>query len=173
MNLQQIQDTIPSFAKDIKLNFSSLMNGETILTPQQFLGTLLATSIASKNKLLLQAITEHVDGKLSNEAIHAAKTAATLMAMTNVYYRFTHLVSNQDYSKIPPNLRMSAMAQPGIEKNDFELFSLAVSAINGCGKCMDAHEITLRKHGVSLEVIHTVIRMAAIVHSLATAVEVM
>lgn len=173
MNLQQIQDSLPNYAKDIKLNLSSLMNNETLLTPQQFYGTLVACGFASKNKRLLNAIEERAQSHLSPDALSAAKSAAALMAMTNVYYRFTHLVSNQEYSRLPANLRMSVMAQPGIEKLDFELFSLAVSAMNGCGKCMDAHESVLSKQGVSKESIQTVVRMAAIIQATANTLDML
>ncbi len=61
------------------------------------------------------------------------------MAMNNVYYRFTHLAGNQEYRNMPAKLRMNVIGATGIDKIDFELFSLAVSAINGCGMCIDAH----------------------------------
>jgi lipoyl-dependent peroxiredoxin subunit D len=171
MMLQSILETFPPYAKDIKLNFSSLLNSETNLTQQQFWGTLLSCAMASKNKLLLNAISENAKSKLTDEAYSAAKSAAALMAMNNIYYRFTHLVSNTEYTRLPANLRMTTLAQPGIEKMDFELFSLAVSAINGCGMCMDAHEKILSKHGVSKENIQMAIRIAAIIYATATVLE--
>ncbi len=165
MTLQSIQESFPAYAKDIKLNFSSLMNSETVLTQQQFWGTLLACAMTCKNTLLLNAISENAEKNLSAEAYTAAKSAAALMAMNNIYYRFTHLVSNTEYARLPANLRMNSMAQPGIDKVDFELYSLAVSAINGCGLCMDAHEKTLSKHGVSKEAVQTAVRIASIIHA--------
>ena len=62
------------------------------------------------------------------------------MAMNNIYYRFVHLVHAADYKTMPAKLRMNAMAKPGVDKVDFELWSLAVSAVNGCGMCLEAHE---------------------------------
>ena len=62
------------------------------------------------------------------------------MAMNNVYYRFVHLASNPIYGTLPAKLRMNVIGAPGIDKADFELFSLAVSAQNGCGMCIDSHE---------------------------------
>ena len=171
MTLQIVQDLMPAYAKDIKLNLSSLLNSETLLSKQQFWGVMLASAMASKNKLLLNAIAETAQTHLSPEAINAAKGAAALMAMNNIYYRFTHLVSEPEYSRMPANLRMSMMAQPGIDKMDFELFSLAVSAINGCGKCIDAHEKVLTSHTMSKEVIQTAVRIASIIHAVATVLE--
>ena len=68
------------------------------------------------------------EGKLSAEAANAARGAAAVMAMNNVYYRFVHLASNPEYATLPAKLRMNFIGSPGIEKDDFELFSLAVSA---------------------------------------------
>lgn len=171
MTLQSIQDSLPNYAKDIKLNLSSLLNNDNNLTQQQLWGTLLACAMASKNQRLLNAVKLHAQENLSSEAIHAAQGAAALMAMNNIYYRFTHLVSNTDYAKMPANLRMSLMAQPGIDKLDFELFSLAVSAINGCGMCIDSHEKVLTTKGMSKETIQAVVRVASIMHAVTTVLE--
>ena len=69
--------------------------------------------------------------------------------MNNVYYRFVHLVGNDEYAKLPARLRMNVIGSPGVDKTDFELYSLAVSAINGCGACVAAHERAVRKAGIS------------------------
>lgn len=171
MTMETIQEKIPSYAKDIKLNLSSLLNNEGPLTEQQFWGIMLASALASKNKLLLNTVTEVASTHLSSEAMSAAKGAAALMAMNNIYYRFTHLVSDPEYASMPANLRMSLMAQPGIDKMDFELFSLAVSAINGCGKCIDAHEKVLTKHGMGKESIQMAVRIASIISATALVLE--
>ena len=171
MTLQIVQDLMPAYAKDIKLNLSSLLNNEEPLTKQQFWGVMLASAMASKNKLLLNAVAETAHSNLSSEAESAAKSAASLMAMNNIYYRFTHLVSDPEYSRMPANLRMSILAQPSVASQDFELFSLAVSAINGCGKCIDAHEKVLKNHAMSKEAIQMAIRIASIIHAAATVLE--
>ncbi len=77
------------------------------------------------------------------------------MGMNNVYYRFVHLASNKQYGTLPAKLRMNIIANPGVDKTDFELWSLAVSAINGCGMCIDAHEAVLLKAGMPVEQIQT------------------
>ncbi len=93
------------------------------------------------------------------------------MAMNNVYYRFLHLASNKEYGTMPARLRMNVIAKPGVDKADFELWSLAVSAINGCGACIDAHEKVLQEAGVSSAAIQSAVRMAAIIQSVAVALE--
>ena len=72
---------------------------------------------------------------------------------------------------MPARLRMNVIANPGVEKVDFELWSLAVSAINGCGACIDAHEKTLNEAGVAPASIQTAVRFAAIIQSVAVAIE--
>ena len=64
-------------------------------------------------------------------------------------------------------LRMNVIGAPGIDKADFELFSLAVSAINGCGMCIDAHARVLAEHDVKADTIQTAVRIAAVVNGLA------
>src|SRR5690606_26177579 len=103
--------------------------------------------------------------KLSPEAYTAAKTAAAIMAMNNVYYRSLHLLANEEYRTLRAGLRMNALANPGVDKADFELWSLAVSAINGCGMCLDSHEEELRKRGLSATQIQAAIRIAAVVNA--------
>jgi alkyl hydroperoxide reductase subunit D len=108
---------------------------------------------------------------LSAEQIGAAKIAVSLMGMNNIYYRFTHLVSAKDYATMPAKLRMTAMAKPGIAHAEFELLSLAVSAINGCGMCMDSHEQAVRKGGIEPAAIQAAVRIAAVVHAVAVTLD--
>lgn len=91
--------------------------------------------------------------------------------MNNVYYRFVHLASNPEYKTMPARLRMNWLGSPRVDRADFELWALAASAINGCGACMDAHEKALRQSGVSSDTIQTAVRFAAIVQSVAVAIE--
>lgn len=101
----------------------------------------------------------------------AAKTAASLMAMNNVYYRFTHLVGQEEYRRLPARLRMQAIANPGVDKVDFELWSLAVSAINGCGACLEAHEKQVIGQGIRPQAVQDAVRIAAVLHGIAVALE--
>ena len=170
MTIDNIRDLIPDYAKDLKLNLSSVLTEEG-LTEQQRWGTLLASALAAREPHLVQAVAEEAATRLSPEAVKAAKAAASIMAMNNIYYRFTHLASDPDYSAMPARLRMSVIGNPGVEKSDFELWSLAVSAINGCGRCIDAHEQVLRKAGMTREQIQQAVRIASIVHAVAATLE--
>jgi alkyl hydroperoxide reductase subunit D len=88
-----------------------------------------------------------------------------------VYYRFTHLVEDTEYATLPARLRMNVIGNPGIAKVDFELLSLAVSAINGCGACIVAHERQVRQHGLGREAVQSAVRIAATVHAVARVLE--
>jgi alkyl hydroperoxide reductase subunit D len=164
MSLQSLRDVLPDYAKDLKLNLGSLST-ESILDDQKKWGVFLASAHGAANPEVVAAIEAEVKDRLSPEAAEAARAAAAMMGMNNVYYRFTHLVGNTAYRTLPARLRMNAIANPGVQKVDFELWSMAVSAINGCGMCMQAHEAELGKQGVTTEQIQTAVRIAAVVNA--------
>jgi alkyl hydroperoxide reductase subunit D len=145
---------------------SSLLQDQS-LSDQQKYGTLLACAHATGFRPLIAEAEAEAAAKLSAEALTAARAAAAIMAMNNVYYRFTHLASNPEYQTLPARLRMNVIGAPGIEKADFELFCLAVSAINGCGACIDSHEKVLKQHGVKTETIQASVRLASVVQAVA------
>ena len=165
-----MKDSIPDFAKDVRLNLTSMASDET-LDAQTKYGLFLACAIATRNPAVISAMEAVAAEKLTPAAIAAAKSAAVVMAMNNIYYRFVHLASNKEYATMPARLRMNVIANPGVDKADFELWSLAVSAINGCGACIDAHEKALNEAGVAAATIQTAVRFAAIIQSVAVAIE--
>ena len=170
MSIESLKDALPDYARDLKLNLSSLAQ-ETLLTEQQRAGTFIACALASRERITTNAILSEFAPKLSPEALNAARAAASIMAMNNIYYRFTHLASATDYKTLPARLRMNVIGKPGVDKADFELWCLAVSAINGCGVCIDSHEKILREAGLSAEEIQAAVRIAAVVHGVAATLE--
>ncbi len=164
MSIDTLRDLIPAYAKDISLNLGSLAS-ETVLNDQQKWGTFLASAHAIGVAPVVKAIEAAAAEHLSPEAMSAAKSAAAIMGMNNIYYRSLHLMHNNDYTTLPARLRMNVLANPGVDKIDFELWSTAVSAINGCGACLDAHEGELKKHMVPAVQIQAALRIAAVVHA--------
>ncbi len=165
MSIDALRDLLPAYAKDLSLNLSSLA-GETVLTDQQKWGALLASAYAVGEGRTVQAIAGAAQAAgLTEEAANAAKAAAAMMGMNNVYYRTLHLLKNSEYRTLPARLRMNIIANPGADKTDFELWSLAVSAINGCGACLDSHEEELKKRRVPAAQIQTAFRIAAVVNA--------
>lgn len=170
MALDDLKNRLPDYAKDIKLNLSAL-GRETALNEQQLYGTMVACALATSNQTVIKDIVEEAKPKLSAEALEATKAAASIMAMNNIYYRFVHLASSDDYKTMPAKLRMNVIGKPGIDKTDFELFSLAVSAMNGCGMCIDSHEGVLKKGGIKAEAIQAAVRVASVLHAVARTLE--
>lgn len=166
MTLDQLLDTVPAYAKDLKLNFTSLLR-QTELSEQQIWGTLVATAMAARNASLLEAVLTEAPQHLSAQGLEAARAAAAIMGMNNIYYRFQHLTTNPKYATLPARLRMNVMRSHGVDQADFELWCTAVSAINGCATCVDSHEKKLREVGMSEESLLAAIRIAAVVHGLA------
>ena len=173
MDLTRIKNLIPDYAKDLKLNLSSVLTPEGApgLTPTQILGTALASTIAARNPVLLAEIEALAAAELDDAQINAARAAASIMGMNNIYYRFTHLVGNDEYSKLPARLRMNVIGNPGVDKLDFELYSLAVSAINGCGACVASHEKVVRNGGLGADAVQSAVRIAAVINGIAVALE--
>jgi len=169
MSIDAIKARIPDYAKDLRLNIGSLAS-EPSLTTQQRAGTFVASALATRNAELTASILAEFGPLLSPEALGAAKSAAAIMGMNNIYYRFTHLVGGE-YPNMPAKLRMNVMVRPGVEKVDFELWSLAVSAINGCGMCMESHEKVVRHAGLTQEQVQSAVRIAAVVHAVAAVLD--
>jgi alkyl hydroperoxide reductase subunit D len=166
MSIDTLKSALPDYAKDLKLNLSTLA-AEPSLGDEQRAGTFIASALAARNPCVIDAVVAAFAPHMRPEAVEAAKAAAAIMAMNNIYYRFTHMVGSEDYRKMPARLRMNVIARPGVDKADFELWALAVSAINGCAMCVDAHERELRKAGVSVDAIQAAVRIAAVVHAVA------
>jgi alkyl hydroperoxide reductase subunit D len=173
MSLDLLKSALPDYAKDLRLNLESVLSegGAQGLELRQLRAVALASAIASRHKPLVGALEPVAAESLSPAEIAGVRAAAAMMAMTNVYYRFTHLLSNKEYETMRAGLRMNVMRDPGIDKLSFELCALAVSAINGCGACVDSHEKTLREHGVSAQGVQSAARIAAVVHAVAVTLE--
>jgi len=131
----------------------------------------VACAIASRNEDLTSAAMEEAQSHLTPQALEAAKSAAAVMGMNNIYYRFLHLSSNPNYQTMRAGLRMNAIRTHGIDQLDFELWCLAVSALNGCGACVDSHEKVLREKGFGEEKIMAAVRVASVLHGIASVLD--
>ncbi|QSX79787.1 carboxymuconolactone decarboxylase family protein [Agrilutibacter solisilvae] len=173
MSLPELRSQIPDYAKDLRLNLESVLSdaGSPGLDGKRIRAIALACAIAGRHAPLVAAIESFAAEQLSPEEINGARAAAAIMAMNNVYYRATHLIQNDEYGKLRAGLRMNIMGNPGIDKMTFELASLAVSAINGCGACMDSHERTLRQHDITAQGVQSALKIAAVVHAVAVTLE--
>ena len=173
MSLDTIKDQLPDYARDLKLNLGSVLTsqGAPGLSEKQIATVALATAIAARNVQFTQAIEAWAKPQLDDAHVNAARAAAAIMGMNNIYYRFLHLVEDGEYQTLPARLRMNVIGNPGIDKLDFELLSLAVSAVNGCGMCITSHERKLREGGVSREQIQSAVRIASVIDAVASVAE--
>lgn len=167
MSLKLFADALPDHARDIRCNLDAILQEER-LSDQRKYGLLLACAHGTAYRPIVDAAEAESAGKLSAEAACAARASAAVMTMNNVYYRFVHLAANPDYGQMPSKLRMNVIGSPGIEKEDFELFCLAVSVMNGCGMCVDSHEKVLKTHRVPAEAIQSAARIAAVMKAAAS-----
>ncbi len=167
MNFDQLKDRIPEHAKDLRINLG-IIASSTALTPQQAWGTALATAVTSRSPELVAAVLAEAGDRLSPEAQAAARGAASIMGMNNVYYRFTHMMGDAaEYKSMPARLRMQLIGKPGVDHLDFELWCLACSAITGCEMCVQSHERVVREKGGSKEIVQDAVRIAAVMHAVA------
>src|SRR5580658_187977 len=171
--LEGIREALPGYARDLQLNLGSVLTpaGAPGLSERQIWAVALAAALASRNAAFSRELQTLAAPHLDAAHVTAAHAAAAVMGMNNVYYRFLHLVEDPEYATLPARLRMNVIGNPGIEKLDFELLSLAVSAINGCGTCVASHERQLRKHELTRETVQSAVRIAATVHAVARVLE--
>lgn len=168
--MKTIQELIPDYAKDLRINLGGLERLES-LSADQLWGAVLAVALVTRSRRLLREADALAREHLSDPVAGAARTAAALMGMNNVYYRALHLSSNDAYGRMPARLRMQGLASHGVAQLDFELWCLAVSAVNGCGACIDSHERKLRQEGASEVQIQDAIRVAAILNGAAAVID--
>jgi alkyl hydroperoxide reductase subunit D len=165
MALDALAAALPPYAADIAANLTAL-SAETLLSDQQKWGCFVAAAHAVATPAALQAIEAAASAAgLTANARSAARGAAAIMAQNNIYFRALTLLKNQDYRALRSRLRMSLAFNPPVPKDDFDLWCVAVSAINGCPDCLDAHEGALRARGVSAEAVQAALRIAAVVHA--------
>lgn len=170
MPLEELANRLPNAARDIKQNLATVA-ASTVLSEQQLWGALLASALASRSAGVLEAIAAEAATHLSPAAQEAAKAAHAIMAMNNVYYRSLHMIHDEALYKMPARLRMTVVGNPGVDKVDFELWELAVSAVNGCDSCLKAHVKGILAAGGTLELIQETLRVASVVHAVAAVLE--
>lgn len=164
--LRSITDSIPDYAKDIRLNVGSVLSRSS-LEPAQALGVALAAAYAAGCKPLVDAIRN--SGQLADAEAHGAMSAAALMGMNNVWYPYVEMADDPELNTQRAELRMTAYAtHGGIEKQRFELYALAASIIGKCHFCVRSHYELLKESGMTVLQLRDVGRIAAVIGAAAT-----
>jgi alkyl hydroperoxide reductase subunit D len=166
-----VREQLPEAAKDIRLNLQTVLQPGALTAAQRW-GVAVASAIAARNPQLRDAVLADARAEVDANVIDDASAAAVLMAMNNVYYRFRHMVGKESYASLPARLRMNRIAKPATNKADFELFCLAVSAINGCEMCIRSHEAVVVGGGISEEQVNDAVRIASVIHAAAVGLEI-
>jgi alkyl hydroperoxide reductase subunit D len=171
--LDAIRAALPDYARDLRLNLGTVLSpsGAPGLSERQIWAVAVGSALAARNPAFAGQVGELAAAHLDAAYLNGARAAAAIMGMTNIYYRFLHLVEDPEYGQMPARLRMSVIGNSGIDRTDFELVSLAVSAVNGCGACVASHERRVREHGLAREGVQSAIRIAATVHAVARVLE--
>ncbi len=168
--VEELRDSLTEPARDIRLNLQSILEQGSLTTAQRW-GVAIASAVASRNPRLRDAVVTDARAVTEESVIDDAFAAAALMGMNNIYYRFRHMIAKESYERMPARLRMQRIAKPATNKADFELFCLAVSAINGCEMCVRSHEQGVLAGGLSEEQVHDAVRLASVIHGTAVALE--
>jgi alkyl hydroperoxide reductase subunit D len=164
-------EATPEAAKDIRLNLSQVLTS-AVLSPAQAWGVAVAAGVAARHPALRDALAaDAIDAGVAPGVLDDALGAAVIMSMNNVYYRFRHFAGKPEYGTKPARLRMNRLSRPAGTKVDMELFALAVSAINGCETCVQAHERTALEAGLTTDHVHDAVRIASVVCAAAAALE--
>jgi lipoyl-dependent peroxiredoxin subunit D len=151
------------YLRDLKLNLTSTLTSEHLSTKEcALIG--LSTVVNNNNALLIQFFNRYAEEQGATPADTAeAVGCASLLASNNIFYRFRHFTQKEKYGQIPARIRMQLMMKPVTGKEFFELMSLAISAVNGCEMCVNAHEDSLIKLGTTEERVFDAVRIASLV----------
>lgn len=169
MSIDRLKARLPDHARDLRINLGAITSS-AMLTAQQSWGAALASAVASRNAEVVAAIA--ADARLSPEAAAAARGAAAVMGMNNIYYRFQQVMGDESpYAQLPARLRMELLGKPGVGQVDFALWCLAASLINGCDSSVRTYEYTVRERGGTAEQVQDTVRIAAVIHAVAVTLD--
>lgn len=165
--LVKLADADSKYLKDLKINVQNSLNYPNLTKKES---ALLALSIAlnEKNNVLIPVFEQMAaDNGASAEELAETVAVVSMMNVNNVFYRFRHYTNKDYYNQTPAGIKMSVMMSPVLGKEFFELMCLAVSAVNGCEMCVNAHEDSVIKHGATQARVYDAIRLSAIIKGFA------
>lgn len=163
--LDQVKESIPDHAKDIKLNLDAVINRSPLDTVDTHAIAYVSALAAGNGGLAFEI---EMNGPLFDSVPEreAAKTAAALMGMNNVYYPFVEMCEDQQLKGLPAGLRMNAYASHGgVTKKKFEMYTLAASIIGKCHFCVKSHYDTLKKEGLTVQELQHIGKIAAVINA--------
>ena len=162
--VDQLKETIPDYAKDTRLNIDAVVKRST-LPQEEAEAVALAAAFATGNTKLWTWLQSQISDQKEAEA---AITAASLMAMNNVWYPYVEMAEDSNLSGLPAQLRMNAIAtHGGTTQEKFETYALSASIVGKCHFCVKAHYETLKKAGYTVEKLRDIGRIASVMTAVA------
>jgi alkyl hydroperoxide reductase subunit D len=162
--VDQLKESLPDYAKDVRLNLDSVIKRSSI-NEELASACALAAAFATGNGKLVSFIQSSIADEKERDA---ALAAASIMAMTNIWYPYVEMVDDENLKGLPAQIRMNTIASHGgTTKSNFEAFSLAASIVGKCHFCVKAHYETLKTEGYTVEQLRDIGRIAAVMNSVA------
>ena len=173
MSILGIIRKLPCYADDIKENLIAIFEkNQVALDQKQLCGVSLAIAYALKHEQLLNGIRAEAKLYLEDVDANACKIAATMMAMTNTYYKFTSMIDDLDYRKMESCFQVLSLSHTDVPKNEMDLYCLGVSILNGCEYCTIVHTKKVVNAGLTKEAVRDVARIAAVLQAAVNALEI-
>lgn len=175
MSILGIVERLPDFASDIKKTVLAILDNHDqtfSLSRKQLCGVALSMAYHLGHEQVLNSIRSEAKLYLEETDADACKIAATMMSMTNTYYKFTDLVEDPEYKLMNSDLSMDSLLNLNVPKHDMDLYCLGVSVLNGCKHCINVHVKRLLNYGDTKKVIHDVVRIAALLKAAVSAFEI-
>ena len=170
MSLDELKNKIPEFAKDVKLNFSSLIKNSEFSDDLVY-GCAYASSLALEDKIISNVFEEECEKRFGKEFVVSVKSTAVIMTLNNTWYKYRDSMPNSEMKMAPQRMRVNVMANhAGLDKILFESLSLCISAINGCTFCIKAHSDLLIKNDKTNDFVYNIGRIASVISALSKAI---
>lgn len=161
-DLLRMAETEHRYLKDLRINLKNALSYPN-LSRKEALMIALAVSVNDRSANLRPALEQMATAEgLSETELAEVLACVSLLNVNNVFYRFRHFTQKEYYTQTPAGIKMSIMMNPVLGKEFFELLSLAVSALNGCEMCVNAHESALIQAGTTEARIYDAVRCAAV-----------
>ncbi len=158
--VDQIKETIPDYAKDTKLNIDAVVKRSTLPQEEAEAVALAAAFATGNSKLWTWMQSQMTDQKEAEAAV----TAASLMAMNNVWYPYVEMAEDPNLKGLTTQLRMNAITtHGGTTKARFEAYALSASIVGKCHFCVKAHYETLKAEGYTVEQLRDIGRIASVI----------
>ena len=169
-DFDQLRDAIPDYAKDIKLNLSSLISNSEY-EDELVYGCAYASSLSLGNESLITVFENECKERFDSYFVDSIKSTVVIMTLNNVWYKYRDAMPSNEMKMAPQKMRVNVMAKhAGLDKILFESISLCVSAINGCTFCVKAHSEILLKNDNTKECIFNIGRIASVISAAAKAI---